>query len=287
MVRVGIVGAGKGGTALLKTLLSVPGVSVLGIADVNPNAPGMQYARDQGVPCYSDFKKLFQDSGRKVIIEATGNETVKLELKAVAPEDAVIVDSEAALLMMETVRVREQALQSLRHQSERLAQLAADLETLLAQVSKDTQAMADHVSRLAEQTRHLSSIFAKGRAYLTETDEVLDFIRVVADQTKLLGLNAAIEAARAGEHGRGFSVVAEKVRELADSSSESAKRIAAIMKGIGDAITSAVKDAEDMQSVTEKSAREHSAISDSVHTALTKLQGIVSTIRNISRESTM
>ncbi|MEW6243590.1 MAG: methyl-accepting chemotaxis protein [Bacillota bacterium] len=285
MIRVGIVGAGKGGTALLKTLLSVPGVSVLGIADVNPDAPGIQYAREHNVPSYLDFRALFRASGRKVIIEATGNERVKSELKASAPEDAVIVDSEAALLMMETVRVREQALDSLKHQSDRLAQLAVDLETLLAQVSKDTKAMADHVSRLAEQTRHLSSVFAQGKAYLTETDEVLDFIRVVADQTKLLGLNAAIEAARAGEHGRGFSVVAEKVRELADSSSESAKRIATIMKGIGNSINSAVKDAEDMQSVTEKSAREHAAISDSIHTALAKLQGMVSTLRNISQEA--
>jgi methyl-accepting chemotaxis protein len=89
---------------------------------------------------------------------------------------------------------------------------------------------------------------------IKETDAILSSIQEIASHSNLLALNAAIEAARAGDAGLGFSVVADEMRKLAQTSSQSAKKVAATLFEIRQAIEEIVKEINNASVIAETQA---------------------------------
>jgi len=98
--------------------------------------------------------------------------------------------------------------------------------------TKAIKTTIEQMARIGEKTENAAEVIHALSQYSKEIDKIVGIISSIADQTNLLALNAAIEAARAGDAGRGFSVVAEEVRKLAEQSAQSTKEIVDLIKNV-------------------------------------------------------
>lgn len=457
MTNIVIVGGGMGGSTILGAFHDIESFNVMGICDLNPDAPGIKLAKELGVPVFADLGQLLSQPGLEIIIEATGNAKVKEQIEAAKPEMATLMDSAAANVMMTFVEEHEKILSRARSRKvafctmapflmetygkdgvvyfttnletydsvqnhniniagicagERFAQdgpvarcikrrtavagpvdekvygvrlyvwanplfedddenkavigvfgvaaprlhpvakafdifapiiiesqpegawvgvtdldkithrmgsdkfdlkeavvgsplregdtgtatirarkkivvdistrkygnmrmlgiplydddsgelvgtfgittprnLARDLQEMAGRLSLTTGEIAEAMQGIAESAGEITHTEGQLARHIREVQEnaasiseILGFIKNVADQTKMLGLNAAIEAARAGEHGRGFGVVAEEIRKLSDQSKQTADEIGKLIKEIDGTVREAVAASE-------------------------------------------
>jgi methyl-accepting chemotaxis protein len=114
-----------------------------------------------------------------------------------------------------------------------------------------------------------------------EIGEILGVINKIADQTNLLALNAAIEAARAGEHGRGFAVVADEVRLLAEGTGKATKQIAAIVHRIQAETQNAVKTIQSGKSEVQSGIDLAQRANTALHDILSSSHKVSEVVQNI------
>ena len=144
-------------------------------------------------------------------------------------------------------------------------------------VTETVEAMETINAAMESTSERIEELSESGK----EIGNITQTISDIADQTNLLALNAAIEAARAGEHGRGFAVVADEVRTLAERASNAAKDIAALIEKVQvgmDGSVESIRSAQEEASGGRDKAREAGEALDRIVEASELLTGSVETI---------
>lgn len=191
------------------------------------------------------------------------------------------------------------AIEQISASTEETAASSSEITNTMTKTLETTQGGQKALDRVVQQMNNISegtNIVQQRITELSASSEkignIIQFITGIADQTNLLALNAAIEAARAGEHGRGFSVVAEEVRKLAEQSRDATTQIAALINQNGNDIALAVtameeevKNVAEGMEVVSVAGQSFSEIAKLVENVSAQMEEISATIQQIASGS--
>lgn len=220
------------------------------------------------VPDEEKFRKIAGEIG----VDADGYVEAVREIRQLSKES---IAAAANVLFTVANSMSQSAYHKLKLQaasatlSDGISQISATMEELAASASN----VSDTQTNLNDEIKNVNTVTGK-------IDEVMDFIKDIADETRLLGLNAAIEAARAGEAGLGFGVVAQEIRKLSDDSKQTVGKI----KELTTIIKNSVDKTVIMGNETTSTIEQQAAAIEEVTASVEEINSLTDQLNTIATE---
>lgn len=259
-MNIAIIGAGKGGISTIKCFNSMGDININIVVDKNTDAPGIALAKELGIP----FSQSIDDivcNNLDMIVEATGNINVIDLIKNKFGSSCSILDSKGALLMMTLV---ERNLSTMERMNTQIS-IINDTANIVQDQLQEIISSIDNIHTASDNLLDTTKI---SNDYIEESDNIIQSVNRIAQQTKILGINASIEAARAGEQGKGFGVVANEVQNLSRYTENFSSEISNILLKLSEEIKKIDTEVHTLDNLSKVQVDASSKVSSAVDTLL-------------------
>ncbi|MBQ9615330.1 MAG: methyl-accepting chemotaxis protein [Selenomonadaceae bacterium] len=205
---------------------------------------------------------------------------------------AVVEQQQHVGATMESVDNTIIAIDNLTGSANDVANQASNSQQMAEAGSASIETAVNKILGVEKIVNHSAATVDKLGQSSHEIGQIVETISAIAEQTNLLALNAAIEAARAGEHGRGFAVVADEVRKLAEESQNAAQRITGLIGGIQNDTNEAVSSMKEGSSAVKEgtfSVEQLREVFDQIRNAsgdvAQRVNGMTQDLRHVASEA--
>jgi methyl-accepting chemotaxis protein len=197
--------------------------------------------------------------------------------------------SDGASVQQKVSEENAQAMNEVATAINRIAETAADVSDVASEMTKGAtlgetklQETLHQMNGIHTAVHQSSELTVKLNQHSNEIDSIVSVIMEISAQTHLLALNANIEAARAGDQGRGFMVVANEVRKLAEQATESAQSIATLVGNVRTLLSQVTSSMEESTKVTEQGMAANKEAVEAIGTVLQSIGQVAGHIQEVS-----